>query len=522
MRSRARAGRRRLRAAAACGGVLAALPWIVHRDPPPAPGVREAGAWRSVPGGELRVLLDQTAWDPRRGERVVRQEIFDEVLRLAGEAENLVYLDFFLWNPWQGVPPETHRAMAAELAEAVVRRKAARPGLEVLVLSDPINTVYDGARPPWFDVLAAAGAHVVFTDLDRLPDSNLLYSPPVRLAERLLPGRAGRTPRWRHPFDAGGGRVSTAQLLRLLHFKANHRKVAIADGPGGTLRAVVTSMNPADGSSAHSNVGIRVGGAAAADALMGELDVWAWSCGGAYAGARGAADAARRAGERVRARWREAAREAGPEAGAPGGAARARWVTEGAIRDALLDLCAGARAGDEVRAAVFYLSDRGVVKAIKDAARRGARVRVILDRNRDAFGRVKNGVPNRPVAAELVRWARRRGAPLEVRWADTRGEQFHTKALLVDHAGGTSVLAAGSANWTRRNLADLNLEADLVVEGVDLAALDRFREAFDLAWTNGDGLDRTQPYERYADPLAALLWKTPLYRFQEATGLSTF
>src|SRR5690606_40100432 len=62
-----------------------------------------------------------------------------------------------------------------------------------------------------------------------------------------------------------------------------------------------------------------------------------------------------------------------------------------------------------------------LVEALIRARDRGARVRVLLDANKDAFGREKDGVPNRPVAAELHR------AGIPVRFASTHGEQFHSK-----------------------------------------------------------------------------------------------
>ena len=46
--------------------------------------------------------------------------------------------------------------------------------------------------------------------------------------------------------------VTVRSWLAILNLKANHRKVAIADD-GTELRALITSANPHDGSSAHTN-----------------------------------------------------------------------------------------------------------------------------------------------------------------------------------------------------------------------------------------------------------------------------
>ncbi|HCD06420.1 MAG TPA: phospholipase, partial [Methylophaga sp.] len=72
----------------------------------------------------------------------------------------------------------------------------------------------------------------------------------------------------------------------------------------------------------------------------------------------------------------------------------------------------------------------------------GVRLRVLLDPNKDAFGREKNGVPNRPVAHELMQ------AGATVRWCDTHGEQCHAKWLMHRGAEGQSMMLLGSTNLT--------------------------------------------------------------------------
>ncbi len=163
---------------------------------------------------------------------------------------------------------------------------------------------------------------------------------------------------------------------------------------------------------------------------------------------------------------------------------------------------------------MFYLSDRKVIAALKRAHERGASVRLLLDANKEAFGREKNGIPNRPVAYEL------NSAGVPVRWCNSMGEQCHTKMLRVQDKSGDSVLVTGSANFTRRNLDDFNLETDIVVIGnhnddVFVAA----REYFDDEWNNTAERTYSLSYERYED---SSLWKRQLYRFMEWSGISTF
>jgi len=200
------------------------------------------------------------------------------------------------------------------------------------------------------------------------------------------------------------------------------------------------------------------------------------------------------------------------------GGASVAWRSEGAIRDELVAQLNQAAEGSRIDAAIFYFSDRRVVGAFKGAIGRGARVRVLMDANRDAFGREKNGVPNRTVAAELMALSGR--GRVEVRWAATHGEQYHAKVLRIVGAR-QDVLCLGSANWTRRNLGNLNLEANLLFQ--DAAGTGaQFDAYFESLWANGDGYGESLPYEDWAESGWSLRWKTWLYRFQEWSGASTF
>lgn len=500
-----------------------AAPYALHRPPAAPAGTRLSLGPFPVADDPVRLLIDDTAFDPAAGTRAIRQEIMDETLRLVREAESVLVLDFFLWNGWRGSARDAHRGLARELADAVIARKRERPGLAAIVLTDPINRVYAADEESHFRDLAAAGVPVVFTDLDRLADSNVLYAAPAKLYGPMLARLPGVHSvlwrrRWAHPFDAAGGSTAAAQFLRLGYFKANHRKVAVADGPGGAWRMVASSMNPADGSSAHANMGLALEGAIAARVAREELKVVEWSAARAANVLERQPGAWRLAVAGVRARLPAPAAAGSPAQGAPA----AEWLTEGAIRERILQMLNSSGRGDQVRIAMFYLSDRGVIQAIKDAAYGGARVRVVLDYNKDAFGRVKNGIPNRPVAAELARFAADERVDLAVRWAATHGEQFHTKALsVVNAASAKCEFLCGSANWTRRNLGNLNLEADAFVRDAPRIVA-RYNAHFDMLWSNGDGLLRTHAGDKQLDSPGSLRRKSWVGRIQEATGLSTF
>jgi phosphatidylserine/phosphatidylglycerophosphate/cardiolipin synthase-like enzyme len=315
----------------------------------------------------------------------------------------------------------------------------------------------------------------------------------------------------RNPLDSQGPPLRIGALLRLPNFKANHRKVALTGDGAGSLVGIVASSNPHDASSAHSNVALRVEGEALRALLASELAVARLS------GWRGTGfEAFEQAASNLRQEG--TSEEAGHGGGAGGPAATSAAIaTEGAIREQLLERLDATAPGDAIDVAQFYLSDRKVVVALRDAAKRGVAVRLLLDPNKDAFGFEKSGRPNREVAGELLASA---GDSLQLRWYRTHGEQFHAKLAAVRRKDRLW-FTVGSANFTRRNLGDYNLEANVAVEtSADSTLAADLSRWYETLWTN--------PPETCECSADAGAWPPPgrlrywLYRFMEGSGTSTF
>jgi phosphatidylserine/phosphatidylglycerophosphate/cardiolipin synthase-like enzyme len=462
-------------------------------------GTSIRGAIIDTPLEHVRFLADVTTADPF-GRAVVTQQIFDEMLKLIGEAREYLVLDFFLFNEQRGAlaADAIPRALSRELREALLARKRELPALHILVLADPINEVYGGLPSREFAALRSAGIDVVVVDLDPLRDSNTAYSALWRLTTAWWTGGEDATGGWLpNPLEAGPTEVSFGAWAKLLNFKADHRKVVIGDDGHGGMQGLITSANPHDASSQHSNVAIRLSGAALEPLLASELAI------------------AKSSG--WDAKW-EPRRPGVRAAETVTNTAHVQTLTEGEIGAAVVRNIQSAGAGDAIDVAMFYLSDRGVIEALLSAARRGAIVRVLLDPNKDAFGREKSGIPNRPVATELG--AASDGA-IKVRWYRTHGEQFHSKLVAVRTANDVWI-TLGSANLTRRNIRDYNLEANIALS---LPANSEFALAvadwFEALWTNrgAPDVEYTTDYGTYADPAQTSYW---LYRIMEASGFSTF
>ncbi len=460
---------------------------VCHLNKPLPLGVSFHGQSRSV--REIRFLTDLTYLDSH-GERQCEQQIFDAVFEMIDRAETFVLIDMFLFNSFAGENSSPHRQLSGELTERLLAKRASDPALEMVLITDPINTLYGGTNSEHLNRLEAAGIRVVVTSIERLRDSNPGYSSFWRMTGAWLGNSPGTA--ISNPF--GGGNVSLRSFVHLLNFKANHRKVIVADDEDGPI-ALVTTANPHDGSSAHENVALQFRGEAVGDILLAEEAVLALS---------GAAS------------LEYSMPDPSPERPLflGGEDLTLRVVSEGKIKKSVINALEIAGAGDAVRLVMFYLSDRDIVKALIQARQRGAEVRIMLDPNRDAFGREKSGVPNRQVAFELNR------EKLDLKWRETHGEQCHTKLLFIEYRDESAFLSTGSANYTRRNLDDFNLELNVVVEGpVESILFGQVRTYFEALWNNESDRLYSVAYESYEDPSVI---RRALYRVMEHTGFSTF
>ncbi len=467
--------------------LLVVVVGIYHSQKTLPDGVSYSGPVRPLSG--VRFLRDLTYIEGNQ--RRVEQEIFDAIFMMIDQAEQLILVDMFLFNEFQGSKPETTRGLARELTDHLVARRGARPDIHIYLLTDPINSVYGGISSPQLQRLEDAGVEVTVTDLSKLRDSNPFYSAVWRLLVKPLGNSEGGL----LPNPFGDGRVSLRSYFSLANFKANHRKVVVTDAPNGLI-GLVTSANPHDGSSAHENVALQFSGAAASDLLAAEQAVMRFS-GGPY--------------QKLDA-WLEGPAGAPERESRPAGSLTMQIVSEQQIEKAALQLIGRAR---EIDLAMFYLSDRDIVESLKVAAYGGVPVRLILDPNKDAFGHAKGGIPNRQVAAELMQIP-----GIQLRWAATDGEQYHSKMLMTRDGNGGANLLLGSANFTRRNLGNFNLELSAVVSGPATApVLQRASKYFEDGWNNEAGRTFTTAYESYREQSAL---KNLAYRFMEWSGMSSF
>lgn len=430
--------------------------------------------------GSFEFLYDLTYKD-LSNKKKVEQELFTSVYETIENSEDFLLIDFFLYNDDYDKEKYDFPKLSEGLTNKLIEKKKQNPDLPIVVITDPINTFYGSYLPQHLKKLEEQGIEVIISDLSKIKDANPIYSNLYRGYLKYIPVREkGFLPNIFRPKNEG---VSVGAYLDLLNFKANHRKVVVNE-----KEAIVLSANPHDGSALHSNVAFKVRGEVVQDILKTEKAVVNFSQPDSVA----------------------TSFEAKSE---KQGDFNIRIVTEGKIKEALLNEIQSAQSGENLFVGVFYIGERDIVKALKEASRRGVKIKMVLDINKDAFGQEKIGIPNKQVASELIKEEN-----IEIKWYLTQGEQFHSK-MLVHEKSDTLTVIGGSANFTRRNLNDLNLETDLVISAdKENPQMQKIMWYIDRIWENKKGI-YTADYEKFEEDK---WWKNIIYLIQEVTGLSTF
>jgi len=375
-----------------------------------------------------------------------RRELRSRELSAIDEAEQLIVLD--------------ELALERALAERLLTRKRQRPNIRIVVVSDPADSAHGGTPAGTLDALERAGIIVARARLTRLRDPSALYSALWRWSVGW----------WSDPFDESTDPAGVRSWLRSLNHKADHRQLIAADDGSGGWRCLLPA-------SADGDLAVEISGALAREVVASELSIAAWSTDD----------------DRL---------PPTPPIPARGlGSIDARFLTEGAIRAALLDALAASGAQDEIHLSARLLSERAVIAAALRAERRGAHLSVLLD---------PGSSPNPAVAGELMSEGDGR---IEVRWLAPAKADTSVSMAIFRHRN-ERLCIVGAADLTRPSLEDYNLEAAVELRAPERAQAARaLDEYFDAKWT------AALRYPRHADESRAAYWR---YRALEVGGFATF
>ncbi|KMK95802.1 phospholipase D family protein [Rossellomorea marisflavi] len=461
-----------------------------QRTKPLPDGVSYAGGIHSIPEEDVEFIYDLTY--QKDGKEEYDHSIFDEVNKTVSEAEDFLILDLFLFNGYTK-NDRNYPKISEELSKTIQKRMKEKPDLKVVFISDDVNTTYGSHKTDQLEPLKELGAEVIFTDLDRLRDPNLLYSGVWRAGIQWF-GQKGNG--WLpNPMAPSAPEVTARSYLKLLNVKANHRKVVISEKEG-----MVLSANPHDASGFHSNIAFRVKGDILKDMIKAEKAVAAFS-----GGNMNAFPSDKEVDELI------------THVEASGGKeVKAQILTERKVQTNVVKALDKAKEGDEVWIGMFYLADRDIIDAIENAADRKVDVRMVLDPNQNAFGQEKIGLPNLPIASELNKLDNKH---ISIRWYNTNKEQYHTKFIYVKGKESSTVIG-GSSNYTSRNLDDYNLEENILFTGApDSRLMTDVDDYFQRIWNNENGT-YTVEYKKYQDKLP--IFKYIMYVLQKVFQVTTY
>lgn len=465
----------------------------VYQNFKPLPeGLDYESAVHLVSEEDIDFIFDLT-YEDSLGNIIHEQEIFDTIDSLVVNAQKYILIDMFLFNSFKGPGNYAYRELSPFLTNRLIEQKSKYPDLKIDFITDPLNTLYGGYRAPELKLLRDNDINIIVTDMRRSRDNVYLFSPVWRTFIQWF-GNSDNGGWLKHPLLTDGDKITLRSYLAFGNLKANHRKVVVTDS-GDDMISLITSHNTHSASSDFSNVGLMVKGDIYKDILLSERAIANFS---------------------KSALQLDLDRNQKPSI-VNEDYFKVKFLTETKIKQELINSFKNLGTGDSLRIAAFYLSQREIIRSLLRAVKNGANVKIILDPNQHGFGYDKTGIPNQPVAHELLKKSK---GNLKLRWYLTHGEQFHTKFNYIKYIDGTSKVILGNSNLTKKNLDGYNLEAELVVSGnTNSELMKELDKYFERIWNNWDGNVYTVNYEQFKD---ISFIKKFRYRFGEAVGTAVY
>lgn len=482
--------------------------------------------WFSVAEEDLGLQESYSGINPETGEQFSHLTIGDKALEMIANAKKLVLASVFLFDTMKAQGTTT-RDIVKEFTDLLVRKKKENPEIKIVIILDPINKAYGNFVAPAVEELISNHIDVFYSDLMDTKSATKLgfregFHETSRFINRRLSfGLLGRLSNLlmkpKVPINTALGKgISLEMIWNAAALKANHRKILVTDS-ADTYEALVSSANPHNGSVKSANYSVTVKGETAKyiymvlredvknsirlkDVLWGTKD------------------------KKYRKTYLkevlpviEIAKSKDEKS------VLVSFMTENQIKKQIIKMLDEVEVDDEVRIQIFYLSDFEVLKAIMTAAQKVAYpIKLIVDPSKDAFGSEKNGVPNRQTGSILMKESEREKLPkklkklfgmpfanelnLVVRWYDTHGEQNHAKIMsITNHRTGKYELINGSANWTGKNLKNINMEANLRIKG-SRKLVNKFNDIFEKLWANTDAHYTIPYHEKFEEHIGLDKW----------------
>jgi hypothetical protein len=455
-------------------------------------GLTQPSITHDVPDKGVHFIADATYLNPK-GILVSDRHIWSEVMKMIDGAQHMVLIDTYFYNDL-GLSAASS-SLPYEFTQHLLAKRENEKHVPIALITDPVNTLYGGRPSIYLEKIRSAGVLIIETDLRDLPDSNLIWSS---LWRPFLSWWGNSTSGgWLlNPLEPNGSKITLRSWFSLLNLKSNGTKLFVADqlmgdtsGKHAPEQKVVTLITSADLSEngSSTNVALKIDDNIWKDVIQNEGHIAELSNSGIPSFAAMATDTS--------------------------GNLHVTLLHQAGIQKKMLEILNRTKQNDHIAIAMRYLSDRDTIDALKRAAGRGVTVQIILDPNNGAGWVNHYGIPNQPVAKEIVN-----GSGAEVEWCSVGADVCSAK-LFMGTTGTSTFLMLGSADMTRRNIGGYNLETDVLVESSEsFTAWKDANTFFNKMWAN-DGGTFTSVYGTHEDQT---LWKSSLYRIMERTGINWF
>jgi len=405
------------------------------------------GEIHQVPDSSIDFLYDLT-YEDEQGNIVYQQEIFDKFFEIIDNAQNFIIVDIFLFK---GSEKEVYRNLADELTQHLIEKRKQSPEMPIYFITDYYNLLNFNNKniQELKENNIEANYYSTYKTKDFQKESPLNY------------------------------------LYKLFKKRINHRKLIIADSDNKIV-SLITSANPHDGSSPNSNTGIYI-----------EEKIW-----------RDIYNFEKNLNLVQEEKLKPFLNNISES---DSGNISIQFLADSGLTHSLAKEIDKTEKGESIEIMSFLISDKKIINKLLSASERGVEVKIILDINKESFGKEKNGIPNQPVA-EIIN--KKSKGNILLRWYDSHGEQFHIKMTSIKKKNNQSIIFLGSSHLVNYDTINYNSQADIkIIADSNSNVAQEVHNLFDRIWFNKQGT-YTADYDKFKN-------KSLLKRFQYKFGQFT-
>lgn len=431
------------------------------------------------------------------------KNLWDATYKVVDNAKDYLIIEMFLLNDIYNKDQENFPKFAEEYVNKIIKKKSENPNLKVYILLDENNNLYGAFEHPFITKMKESGIQVIEVGIMNLKDTFPWYSPIWRtlIESHGNPQNKGWISNFYGPMWP---KLTLRNLFRALNVKADHRKVFLNEN-----EVVVSSANIHDPSYFHENVALYTKGEIAKDVLDNSQKV------AKFSNSKIEIDSTKNNERKIEV-VEEKSQEIETLNNENTEEYKIQYLSEAKIGKYLDRDLDSTDNGDEILMGMYFLADKNVVKKLIEASNRGVKVKIILDRSRDAFGMSTNGLPNKPVSKKLLKNTKNK---IEIKWYFTNNEQYHTKIIMIKKKNGEAIIHTGSANMIKKNIRGYIMDSNFrVVTNENSKLVKDIYSYFDRLWENKDGIFTLE----YNDEPTTKIMADFMYEIFNFTQLGSF